>query len=217
MTRPSIPIVLAAAALLVAMAAVLLGLGRRDDSPSPAARRPTAPLAADTTVGTPVDTTVDAELADFRRGIRHVPSELEHAAPTRDSLVALFVRAVEGADTAALVRLAITRGEFAYLVYPSSPFTRPPYRHPPDLAWMQLEMPGVTGLRRVLERYAGRPIAAHGYRCDVEPVVEGDNRLWKHCDLRLSTPDGGQRWLRLFGVIVERHGRFKFASYENQL
>jgi hypothetical protein len=48
-------------------------------------------------------------------------------------------------------------------------------------------------------------------------VVEGENRLWRNCRVRRVRAAGDTASGRLFGVILERHGRFKFASYGNDL
>ncbi|HEY0997534.1 MAG TPA: hypothetical protein VGD77_16195 [Gemmatimonadaceae bacterium] len=158
----------------------------------------------------------DEALHRFRAGLPDAPASFRHAAPSRATLVRRFADAVTRADTAALRALAIDRGEFAYLVYPESPYTRPPYRQAPGIVWMMLQQGSASGLRRLLrdraERGAWRALS-HG--CDAEPVTEGSNRLWRNCRLQVVRAGGDTTWARLFGVIVEREGRFKFASFEN--
>jgi hypothetical protein len=115
-----------------------------------------------------------------------------------------------------LRRLAIDRAEFAYLVYPGSIYTRPPYRQPPDITWLQLTLAGDKGLRRAVTRYGGQPVRLLGESCAAPAERDGGVRLWRHCDMRFVV---GTDTLtkRLFGVILERDGRYKFASYANQL
>src|SRR5512133_2202813 len=58
-------------------------------------------------------------LARFQRASPHAGA-LSGGAASRDELVRRFVQAVEGADTAALRRMVLSRGEFAFLYYPTS-------------------------------------------------------------------------------------------------
>ncbi len=65
-------------------------------------------------------------LRRFREGLR-APANLTPAASTRKELIAAFLHAVEVRDTAALRSLTLTREEFAYFYYPSTPTSMPPY------------------------------------------------------------------------------------------
>jgi hypothetical protein len=69
-----------------------------------------------------------------------------------------FVRAVERGDRAALEQMELTQAEFAYLIYPSSPYTRPPYRQQPEIVWMLQRESGAVGLARLVDRLGGRPL-----------------------------------------------------------
>jgi hypothetical protein len=79
---------------------------------------------------------VEEEIRRFQATIPARPTAFTNAAPTRSELVKQFVRALERNDTTALRRLVIDRGEFGYLVYPTSPNVAPPYRQSPDLVWL---------------------------------------------------------------------------------
>src|SRR5262245_7724799 len=54
-------------------------------------------------------------------------SQLAGGTKSRDALVTQFAKAVERADTTALRRMVLSRAEFAYLYYPFSQYTHPPY------------------------------------------------------------------------------------------
>jgi hypothetical protein len=160
---------------------------------------------------------LEEELRRFRADLPHVPVALTGGATGRDALAREFAGALTRADTASLRRMLLTKAEFAYLIYPASSYTRPPYRQAPSLVWMQLEQGSETGLRRLLARRAGRPIAHAGASCMAAPEVAGASRLWRQCRLRSVPAPGDTVAERLFGVIVEHRGRFKFASYANEL
>jgi hypothetical protein len=156
---------------------------------------------------------VEEELRRFRDGLGPVPAAFEGGATSRQELVRRFFRALAAADTVALERMRLTRAEFAWLVYPSSPYTHPPYRQSPAFVWMQLDHESGIGLRRLLGR--AREYRYLSHRCAPEPEIEGRNRLWRQCRARAVRAPGDTVDTRLFGVVVERDGRFKFASYES--
>lgn len=156
---------------------------------------------------------VDEELRRFRADIPVAPTRLSGGAPSRAMLVRRFVAALVGSDTASLVRMALTRAEFAYLTYPSSPFTRPPYRQSPEIVWLLLGVEHDKGLTRLMRRLAGQELTYLGHRCDAKPQREGRNRIWRGCVTRVRLATGTVLEKRLFGAIVERDGQFKFASY----
>ena len=157
--------------------------------------------------------TLEEDLRRLRADIPRAPRALSGGATTREALVREFVGALSRSDSAALAHMALTRAEYAYLVYPSSPYTRPPYKQSPEIAWLLLRAEHDKGLVRLLRRVGGQPVEYLGHRCDPTPVREGDNRLWRRCRVRVRIGDDTARDRRLFGVIVERGGRFKVASF----
>jgi hypothetical protein len=139
---------------------------------------------------------------------------LHGGATSRDELVARFLVALEQADTAAIRTLAIDAGEFIDLYYPNSAYARPPYRQSPAFLWFQFQQNSHKGISRALARYAGRPARFQRYRCAAQPQVLGTSRLWHDCVVHWGLePDS----IRLFGSILEHHGRFKFVSFGNDL
>jgi hypothetical protein len=153
-------------------------------------------------------------LAAFRAGL-NAPDSLRGGAPTRDALIARFMQAVEGADTTAIRAMVLDRAEFAYLYYPTSPYTKSPTVQEAPLAWFLLVQNSQIGITRVFNRMAGSPEQYAGHRCDPEPSMEGANRFWRACVVDLRTDRGELETRRLFGSIIEREGRFKFFSYAN--
>lgn len=149
-------------------------------------------------------------LRRFRAGL---DSPRALAGPTsRDSLVHSFFVGVRNRDRPALESLAVTRAEFAWLIFPQSRWSSSPYRQPPDVAWMLLRANSDGGLTKLLNR-AG-DLHLYSYTCPDSAEREGHMRLWPRCVVHLR--DGiQQRSLRLFGTIVELGGRYKFAGYAN--
>jgi hypothetical protein len=136
--------------------------------------------------------------------------------PTREKLVRAFVRAVETRDTAALRLMVMDKGEFAWLYYPLSPLSRPPYELSPGLMWFQMQGESDRGASRLLAERAGGPIRYVGHVCP-GTRKESENRIYSHCELRHLTPAGDTVAERLFGLIIEREGSYKFVTYANRL
>jgi hypothetical protein len=156
---------------------------------------------------------VEEHLRRFRVGLDTL-RRLEGGAASADELVSTVVSAVARADTATLVRLAVSRAEFAWLVYPDSPLSAAPYRQAPDIAWLQHSLAGGSGLTRLLAKLGGRPITLAKWWCAPAARLEGHNRIWTGCSVRFLE-HGAEAELQLFASIVERQGRFKILTYAN--
>lgn len=197
------PLVLLAAAFLPALAACARERpGGADVSGAP----------------THVDSVVPRAVAleRFRAGLDSVDT-LSGGAPSLDALVRRFARALEARDTAALAVMVLTRREFAWLYYPTNPQGRPPYDLSPELMWFMLVENSRKGLAHALEERGGRRLGFAGYSCDPSPSREGANTVWGPCPVRRVQAPGDTTTERLFGLVLERGGRFKFVSYANRL
>ena len=156
-------------------------------------------------------------LRRFIADVASPPTTFANGASSRDALVRTWVRALESNDSLALIRTAMNRPEFAFLVYRTSPNAAPPYNQPPALMWMQLSNASLQGFRRALQRLGGKPLGFLNYRCAPEAVLEGENRLWTDCLVRRVRTPGDTVSERLFGAIIERRGHFKFYSLANDI
>lgn len=158
---------------------------------------------------------IEEALRRFREG-RTEPAGLRGGQPGRETLVRALVAALEARDTAGLRRLALDAEEFAWLYYPSSPMSRPPYQLAPDLMWMQLQGQSEKGASLLLSDRAGGPLGYVDHACASERTEE-ENRIFGHCVVRRVTAERDTVEDRLFGLIVERGGVYKFVSYTNKL
>jgi hypothetical protein len=156
---------------------------------------------------------IEEELRRFRTGIDTV-LEFTGGAASRESLARDVVTALSRSDTVSLTRMALTRGEYAWLVYPTSPLVAPPYRQAPGVAWMMLSSGSVSGLHRLLARLGGNEMTYDSHTCAATPVIEGDNRVWNSCTVSV-TRNGQSSAMRLFSAVIERNGKFKILSFSN--
>lgn len=159
---------------------------------------------------------LEEEMRRFRAAVGGTPTlELRDGAGTREALIARFAAALSAKDTLALRRLAITPREFIDVVYPSSPYTKAPYRQSPSLTWQQIQLPSQSGLQRLLDRHGGHPLRIAALRCATPPERQGDNLLHANCTVEFSVGSGPVRTGRLFGTILEHSGQFKLLSFSN--
>ena len=195
------------AGLFVLVPLLALGSGCGDREVGAAERRGTG--AVDSAI--PIEVALDR----FRRGTPK-PGGLTGGSKSREELVRGFIAALEANDTAALRRMVLHKDEFAWLYYPSSRLSRPPYELPPDLLWFQMQGESEKGASLLLSDRAGSTLGYVGHDCASERE-EGGNRIFSHCVLRRVTPAGDTLGEQLFGLVLERGGAFKFVSYANKL
>ena len=184
---------------------------------APTGGRPAASHRTDTLAATHVDSVVSRELAlqRFRQGLRRVDT-LSDGAASRDEVVRRWVRAVEARDTAEFRRLLLTRAEFAWIYYPTNPQGLPPYDLSPQLMWFMTVESSNKGLSRMLEDRGGRSMNVVGYHCDPHSSREGENEVWGPCLIRRLQAPGDTVEERLFGLVIERRGRWKYVTYSGK-
>lgn len=156
------------------------------------------------------------ELRRFRGAIGGAPATaLTGGSTSREALARRLVNAVAKRDTADLRAMALSAREFADLVYPSSRYSRPPYRQAPGFMWAQLMRTSVTGFGRLMRDRGGVRYEYNGVLCRATPATEGANRVWTGCSLWLGRPGRDTVTEQWFDSIIERDGQFKIVSYAN--
>ena len=144
-------------------------------------------------------------------------TRLQSPYESRDSLIAALISAVSARDTAALATMAVSRSEFAYLYYPTTPQGMPPYDLEPGLMWHLLRQRSERGIRRALAVYGGQRLDLLSHDCGPGSSQEGPNTIVGPCTLRLRDHAGQAVSVRLLTQIMERNGRYKVLSYANSL
>jgi len=201
---------LSAALVLIVTAVVLISTRHRSvvhsDGGAVADRDPRS------SPGSIVDSILPLEeaLRRFRVGLNS-PAALD-GPRTRNELFRKFVAGVRRKNRASLDSLAITRAEYAWLVFPELRISKPPYRQPPDIAWILADAASSGGLTKLLNRVDRFRIER--YRCPGQWEEEGRLRVWRGCTVQVRDT-AGVREIQLFGPIVERDGRFKFGGFSN--
>jgi hypothetical protein len=181
----------------------------------PACEHGPTPVSAQSGAFTP-DSVRQVQLKQFRVGLAEV-TELQGGERSLERLVQSYLKALETRDTTALKNLALSRSEFGWIYYPTNPQARPPYDLEPRLFWFMANQHSGKGLGRALETFGGKGMHYAGTSCDPSVSQEGENRVYGPCLVRLVQGPGDTAQLRMFGLVIERHGRWKFVSYANKL
>lgn len=158
----------------------------------------------------------EVALARFHDGLPEVTS-LGGGAPSRDALIRQFVTALSASDTTTLRSLLITRAEFGWLFYPTAAQSLPPYDLSPSLYWFLIEGRTSQGLAALLDERSGTQLRFAGFACDARTTREGANTIHGPCTVARLASRGDTIHERLFGLILERGGRFKFVSLAGEL
>ena len=158
----------------------------------------------------------DEALRRLQEGIPRIEG-LQDGASSRAAVIKAYVHALETRDTVAIARLAISRAEFAWLYYPTTPQGLPPYDVEPALLWFLLSSRSDKGARRALTVYGGQRHHVISEDCGRAGTREGENTIWGPCRVRWVVESGDTLSTQLVGQILERTGRFKVLSYSNDL
>jgi hypothetical protein len=151
----------------------------------------------------------------FRAGMTPVDT-LRHASASIAALVTRLTTALATRDTADLNAMVLDRAEFAYLVYPASPMSKPPYEAPPELLWGQIIASSDEGAKQLLSRLGGAAVTAHDLHCPTIPDTAAV-RLYERCTVRFSAPGRAPLKGNLFGSIVAQGHRYKFLGLANRI
>ena len=177
---------------------------------SPLAERDRQPVHVDSVFP------IDEEIRRFRVGLTEA-TELTEGASSPEGLADLFIQRLAAGDTLGLASLALSREEFAWLYYPHTMYTTPPYELSPALVWFQLQNRSSRGLNRALQRYAGEELHYTGIRCPDEGEAFGEGWIRHGCAVLGRLPDDTEVEERLFGSILELSGRYKLVGFSNEL
>lgn len=160
---------------------------------------------------------IDTLLRRFRATIPDTPTVLTGGATTPEALARALLSALAAGDTAKVRSLVLSRAEFAWLHYPHTKWTKPPYEMGPELVWLQISAASEKGLVRLIRRYGGSPLRFEALLCPDGTERDGPNTVATGCQVRFAAADSAARELRLFGSLLNRGGRYKFISYANDL
>jgi hypothetical protein len=126
-----------------------------------------------------------------------------------------FLDALAADDVERMRSAALSEQEFADVVWPELPSSRPNRNLPRDYAWRDLNQKSSNSLRRVSHRHGGKR-----YRLERVEFLDGTTEyltfaVHREARLILTGEQGERLRLRLFGSMIERGGRWKLFSFVN--
>ncbi len=180
---------------------------------------PRIPLDTTRTPGSVIDSVfpMPEMLRRFRANLPELRA-LNGGATSRQALATAFVAALASRDKPTLGQLTLSRAEFAWLYFPTTPNAARDNGLPPTLMWDQITLASEKGIGRALDRIGGRgALTLERLDCPNPPVTQGPATLHDGCTVVLRQVDGTEFKGRLFGPILEYAGRFKFIGYTNDM
>jgi hypothetical protein len=145
------------------------------------------------------------------------PTELTGGATTIKALFEAYVKALAARDSIAVLQLALTRAEYAWLYYDKSPEQASGLV--PQAAWGLMESRSNTGLGRAASRVSGlgSPARVVSASCaNVDAEVPGAELLGR-CVVEIEGGRSVRTTLPLARLVMRRNGRVKLVSFANDL
>lgn len=156
----------------------------------------------------------EVELERFRTGL-DTAKALVGGLASRDALVDAFVKNLAARDTLKLAQLGLTKSEFAWIYYPSSPIGKPPYDLAPALMYFQFDGNSRKGFVHLLEERGGKDLKIVGYDC-ATTEKQDKNTVYSQCMFKRLQAPGDTLSELFFGGIIERDGKFKILNFANK-
>lgn len=142
-------------------------------------------------------------------------SRLNNACDSIEDLSKQVLEAVYNKDIERLKAMAITPEEYELYIWPQSPISKiKKWQENYNFVRNQQFSRSSLSLRQMLARYGGRQYSLIRVRFADETT---DHTIYKaHRDTRLivTSPEGKEVELNLFGSIVEMDGQFKIMSFD---
>ena len=160
---------------------------------------------------------IEEQLRRFRADLPEQPDTLRNASASIDAWMKRWGKAVAARDTSELNAMTLDRAEFAWLYYPGSKLSKPPYEAPPQLLWGQIMASSNDGAQLLLARFGGKRFVVEKVLCPVPSDTTSASMVYSECRVRARADSEPAFTEQLFGSIVEHQGRFKFLGYANSL
>jgi hypothetical protein len=176
--------------------------------------RPRSPLESSPGYYPPAD----PESLSVLRGRRDAPkvdAELSGGMPSLDGLGRAILEGLERRDERSLHALRVTRAEFATIVWPELPESRPITHIPVDEAWGMATAQSLAGAGRTVGLYGGRKLTF--LRADYSRAETFTNFvLLRGVRILIRDPrDGRLVGLAMAPTVIERHGRYKALIFKD--
>ena len=138
---------------------------------------------------------------------------LGDAQPSAAALARAVIEAVERRNEAALLRLAVTEGEFRDHVWPELPAARPERNLPMSYVWADLRQKSDRGLKSILIEQGGQHYTFVEIRFDGETTDYTAYRVHRAPVFVVRRGSEDPTQIRLCGSFLEKDGGWKVFSF----
>lgn len=130
-----------------------------------------------------------------------------------DALARAVLDALEKRDSERLLALSVSRDEFADLVWPTLPASRPEVGMPMTYVWQDSFSKSRGSLAQTIEAFGGQRLTLvrvgfSGRQTDHRGVA-----IARRSYLVVKDDQGQERQIRVFGSVIRQAGRSKVYSY----
>jgi hypothetical protein len=112
-----------------------------------------------------------------------------------------------------LLNLAVTRDEFAHIVWPTLPVSRPEVGMPMDFVWQDTFTKSRAYLGQTLDEFGGKQYQLVRVEFQGKTTDHGTHTISRETRLVVRNAENQELTLRLFGSIIRQDGRSKVYSY----
>ncbi len=141
------------------------------------------------------------------------PAPLSHTFDSPDALAREVLRLLKARDRERLAELAVDAREFAEIIWPELPASRPERNLPLEYVWGDLRTKSRGHLARIVEQHGGRRYALVAVSHAGETTTYETFTVKRKTELIVRDDEGRELPLRLFGSLLEHDGRYKIFSF----
>jgi hypothetical protein len=139
--------------------------------------------------------------------------QLDATFESDEALARAVLDSINRSDGAGLLALAVTREEFADIVWPTLRVSRPEVGMPFDYVWDDTFSKSRNHLIQTLAEHGGRRYELERLEFGGAVTEHATHTIARAAGLVVRDETGRQRRLRLFGSIIRQGGRSKVLSY----
>ncbi|MFN0151889.1 MAG: hypothetical protein ACKVU1_14410 [bacterium] len=154
-------------------------------------------------------------VARGRREVGPIDEELLFAKASPEELGREILAAINAEDERVLKRLRLSKEEYARIVWPELPASRPITNISVDEAWSNYLFESDEGMYRAVTDNAGKSLALERISFSVGVRPYTNFKVYAGANLHARTGAGTDTVLDFAAAFIERNGRWKVFSYQD--
>jgi hypothetical protein len=138
---------------------------------------------------------------------------LESTFPSDRALAVELLERLARRDASGLLALAVTKDEFADIVWPTLPVSRREVGVSMGYVWQDSYTKSRGHLAQTVDAFGGKPLSLVDIGFTGPETQHGDTTIVRKSFLVVKDADGRQSTIRVFGSVIRQAGRSKVYSY----